>query len=387
MDTIQNENQILYVLTNKFIPSYTINDFRSLIWAERYWECGDFELEVLYNLELVTNVKVGNYLALGNSSNIMVIESMSIMYEVDDKSNRYIVYKGRTMESILDRRIMWGEWIYEGKDLQVIIKDLLDKCIISPEDKGRKIDFFRFSSSSDIPEILLTLTGDGDDLYTIIQAICQEKQIGMKCSFDETSNTVVFSLYRGKDRSYDQLVNPPVIFSSEYENLGPSRYSLDTSKFKTVALAVSPWRDSKIEDEDGNVIDTETTRTVIEVGDFSVTGLNRRELFVSCSSGYPEDMAQEAMEEIANLNRLEGLDSELDPKRQFIYNKDYTIGDIVQVVTDFGLDAKAIVTEFIRYWSESGYTEVPTFKFLTKDDVFNAESDQFYKKGIYIYGP
>lgn len=372
MTNDQQERQILYVLDDSFQPVYNISEFVSLIWTERYWACGDFELQIFYDLSVIGNVKIGNYLALGKSPIIMIIESMSITYEIEDKSQQYIVYKGRTMESIFDRRIIWGEWLYEEMDAQSIIFDLLDKTIISPEDENRKIGFFRTKLNDKLPEIILTLFGDGDNVYEVINSICQEKQIGMRCDLIDTDGTIEFSLYSGVDRSYDQLINPPVIFSREYENLGPSRYSLDTTKFKTVALVVSPWRDTPIYDDDGELEDTETTRTVIEVGDFSVTGLDRRELLVSAGSGYPEDMAREAMEEIADLNQLEELDSELDPKRQFIYGKDYNIGDTVQVITDFGLDAKAIVVEFIRSWDSNGYTEVPTFKILTTDMEMNA---------------
>lgn len=361
----QASSEMLYVLNDKFIQFYNISEFVSLIWTEKYWEYGDFELEVLYDLDILNNVKVGHYLALGGSSNIMVIESLSISYEIDNKANRYIVYTGKTMVSLLDRRIVWeGEWFYEKVDAQSIIKDLIDKSLINPTDQNRKVDFLRFKENSDIEENILTLMGDGDNIYDIVKAICQERQIGIKCDLDDNTGLVTFSLYKGVDHSYDQMVNPPVIFSSQYENLGPTRYALDTTKYKTVALAVSPWRDTEEKDEEGNVIDSDTTRSVVEVGDFSVTGVNRRELFVECGSGYPDDMVQESMEQIADLNRLEELDAELDPKRQFVYGRDYGIGDMVQVITDFGLDAKAIVIEFIRSWTENGYTEVPTFKIL-----------------------
>lgn len=357
-------NRTLFVLNQNFVQFYAISEFVSLIWTERYWEFGDFELEVLYDLDILDNVKVGHYVTLGDSPNIMIIDSISITYEIDNKASRYIIYKGRTLESILQRRIVWGEWLYEDVDMQSIIFDILEKAITAPEDEGRRIPFFRLKTNSDIPEEKLTLYGDGDVVYDIVHAICQEKQLGMKCELIENAKVVEFSLYFGEDHSYDQLERAPVIFSSEYENLGPSRYSLDTTKFKTVALAVSPWRDTNVYDEEGNVVDTETTRSMVEVGDFSVKGLNRREVFVSCGSGYPDDMVQEAMEEIADANQLEELDSELDPKRQFVYGRDYTIGDTVQVVTEFGLDAKAIVIEFIRSWSADGYTEVPTFKII-----------------------
>lgn len=372
MEYENQSDKILYVLNDDFIQFYAITEFVYLIWTDRYWEYGDFELEVLYDVEILDNVKVGHYLALGNSNDIMVIDSISITYELDNKANRYVVYKGRTMESIFTRRIFWGEWFYEDLDIQQIIFDLIKKCVTEPEDKNRKIDIFRLKENEDIPKDKLTLYGDGTELYDIIKSICREKMIGMRCRLIESEKVVEFSLYSGVDHSYDQLENPPVVFSSTFENLGPSRYGIDTTKFKTAALAISPWRDTQIRDEEGNITDTETTRTVIEVGDFSVTGINRREMLVSCGSPWPDDMVQEAMEELADINRLEELDAEIDPKRQFLYGRDFNIGDTVQVITDFGVDAKAIVIEFIRSWSETGYTEVPTFKLITRDDIINA---------------
>lgn len=371
MSNDRANEHILYILDRNFVQFYAISDFNSLIWTERYWECGDFELEMFFDLEILDKVKVGYYIALGKSPNIMVIESIDITYEIDNKAARYIVYKGRTMESILDRRIMWGEWLYEETDAQSIIFDLIDKSIVNPEDDGRKIEWFRMRKVDGLLEYLLTLYGDGDNVYEIVRSICQEKQMGMKAEFIENERAIEFSLYSGKDHSYDQTRIPPVIFSSTFGNLGPSRYSLNTTGFKTVALVTGPWRDTNIFDEEGNVIDTETTRSMIEVGDFSVTGIDRREMLVEAGSGYPEDMARQAMEEIAEINRLEELDSELDPRRQFVYGVDYTIGDIVQVITDFGLDSKAIVVEFIRSWDENGYNEVPTFKLITKDMELN----------------
>lgn len=361
----QASSEMLYVLNENFVPFYNISEFTSLIWTERYWEYSEFELEIIYDVDVINNVKVGNYLALGDSSNIMIIESISISYEIEDKASRYIVYKGKSLECLLERRIVWeGEWLYENTDAQDIIIGLITNAIVKPKDNNRKVGFFTTKKNPDIPKMVLTLMGDGDNIYEIVRSICQEKQIGMRCSLNENSGLVEFSLYVGLDRSYDQMVNPPVIFSAEYENLGPSRYTFDTSNYKTAALVVSPWRDTEEKDDEGNIIESDTTRSVLEVGDFSIKGINRREIFVESGSGYPDDMVQEAMEEIADANRLEELDSELDPKRQFAYNEHYTIGDTVQVITEFGLDAKAIVIEFIRSWDENGYTEVPTFKIL-----------------------
>lgn len=355
----------LFVLNSNFMVFYIISEFNSLIWTDRYSLCGDFQLEVLYTKELMENVKVGNYISLGGSSDLMIIDSIDICYDPAEKTNQTITYKGRTLESLLERRIIWGQWGSERRtNVQTIIMGLINDAIVSPSDSKRSISFFRTQNGSGISgsDYSIAALGDGDNLYKVVSELCKTLSVGMKCIFSEPAGTITFTLYVGRDRSYDQTSLPPVIFSSAYENLGPSRFSFNTTNFRTVALAVGPWVTAEKENEEDD--EPPETRTILEVGDLSSRGLNRREIFVTGSKDDPTTIADAAMKELASLNQLEAMDSELDAKRQFVYGTDFNIGDIVQVITDFGLDKKARVTEFIRSWDAGGYTEVPTFEIM-----------------------
>ena len=91
------EEVSLFVLNGNFDIIYLISEFNSLIWTERYWECGDFQLEVIYSQELMSTIKVGHYLSLGDDTNLMLIESIYISYDPANKTDQIITYKGRTM--------------------------------------------------------------------------------------------------------------------------------------------------------------------------------------------------------------------------------------------------------------------------------------------------
>ena len=57
----------------------------------------------------------------------------------------------------------------------------------------------------------------GDNLYDVIQKICEEQGIGFKITLNDEKQ-FVFELYAGSDRSYDQTENPYVI-SVSYTHL------------------------------------------------------------------------------------------------------------------------------------------------------------------------
>lgn len=363
---LQPEQVSIFILNSDFIPFYVVQDFVSLIWTERYWKVGEFELGLIFKKEYLDSIKVGNYVAFGKSENLMVVEQIQIGYDPGDKRNQTIQIKGRTLASIFDRRIMWGTWGSETvRPFESIIFDCLRQTVISPSDVRRTISMFSLKSNSELNGISLAAMGDGDGVLEIIETLCETYQVGFKTRYDENkTKKVEFSLYLGKDRSYNQMDLPPVIFSSGYENLGPSRFGFDTTEYKTVCLVASGWSTIDETDDEGNVISSSTTRTTMEVGDASATGLNRREAFVKGSEDNPDVLLTNGKEALAKANQLEELDAELDAKRQFVYGEDFFMGDIVQVVTDFGLDKRARVIEFIRSWDSNGYTEVPVFKMM-----------------------
>lgn len=102
----------------------------------------------------------------------------------------------------------------------------------------------------------------GDNLYDVIQKICEEQGIGFKITLNDEKQ-FVFELYAGSDRSYDQTENPYVIFSPKFENIINSNYIESKASLKTVTLVGG----------EGEGAD----RRYTTVGGGS--GLNRRELF------------------------------------------------------------------------------------------------------------
>lgn len=356
----------LLVLNTNFESVKLIDSFESLIWTDRYNKHGDFELYLTMVQSVLEYIRQDYYLINKDSDHSMIIESLDISSDVEEGNHLKVV--GRSLENILARRIIWGQIIISG-NLQTAIESLLNDNIINPEILERKIPNFIFQESTDplITQLTIEAQFTGDNLYDVIQAMCQKARIGFKIILNET-NQFVFSLYAGADRSYNQTTNPFVIFSPNYENLINSSYFESRQGYKNVTLVAGEGEGA--------------SRKVAVVGDAS--GLNRRELFtdardISSDVGgdtpltdeeYTQQLIQRGIDNLTADENTEkiGFEGELESTRMFIYGVDFFIGDIIQIENEYGHEGNAYISELVISQDENGTSIFPTFETIQESE-------------------
>ena len=267
----------LYILNKNLDAVAIVDSYTSLIWTDRYHEAGDFELYLPISKNVLDYLKQDYYVWRNDSDHVMIIEKLLI--EADAENGDKLTVTGRSLESILDRRIAWGLTNFSG-NLQECIRDLLIANIISPSKPERTIDNFIFQASTDpeITKLTIDTQFTGDNIYDIVTTLCVERNIGFKITIND-SKQFVFSLYTGEDRSYDQFANPYVIFSPNFDNINNSNYVESKSSLKNVTLVGGEGEGSE--------------RRYTAVG--NVSGLDRRELFTDArdiSSEIDEDITE-----------------------------------------------------------------------------------------------
>lgn len=352
----------LLVLDTEFKSSATLDIFESLIWTDRYFKCGDFEIYTPAESEIMKMLPKGYYLYLKESEHIMIIEDVET--ETDAEEGAHLKITGRSLESILDRRIIWGQMVLSGS-LQDGIKKLLNENAISPSDANRKIPNLSFQESIDVRIKAITLEAQyyGDNLYDAIVDICKNVGVGFKITLNGTN--LVFSLYMGDDRSYSQTENPYVVFSPGFDNLMNSNYIESTRTLKNVTLVAG----------EGEGSDRKTT--TVYLGSSAASGLDRREIFTDASgvsktveggtlsdTEYLSQLAQKGNEELSNNTETVSFEGEVDISATYTYDEDYFLGDVVQVGNEFGNEARCRITEFVRSQDEMGNEYYPTFETL-----------------------
>lgn len=354
----------LLVLNTNYESIAVLDTYESLIWTDRYNSYGDFEMFFAMDESSLEYLKEDNYLWLKDSEHTMIIEDIRI--DADTEDGNHLVVTGRSLESILERRIIWGQRVFTG-NLQTAIQTMLNESIISPSIADRKISNFRFVASTDPKITSLTIDNQytGDDLYTVIKGLCEENNIGFKIILAD-DNWFEFSLYAGVDRSYDQTENPYVVFSPNFENIINSNYFSSKASYCNVTLVAGEGEG--------------TARKTTVVG--SGSGLNRREVFTDArdissetedgvtlsDTEYYAQLRSKGLKTIADHPITTAFEGEVEVTRLFKYGEDFYIGDIVQIANEYGNEGSAYISELIISRSEAGLSVYPTFKTISKKE-------------------
>lgn len=349
----------VWIMDTSFKSVLLIDAFESLLWVERYIGSGNFEIYSPVEINILKQIKKNYYAWTKDSDSLMIVETVQIT--TDSESGPKMIFSGRSLECILDHYIIWKQTVLDGK-LQDGVKKLLTENIINPSIPERKLDNFIFEESDDPAITSLTLNAQytGNNLYDVICSICETNKIGFKITLN-SKNQFVFKLYSGKDRSYEQMENPYIIFSSKFENIVSSNYIDSDTTLRNVALVAGE--------------DSGESRKTIVVG--SSSGLDRRELYVDArdiqsetsdgvmdENDYYEKLKTRGEQKLADCESTMTFEGEMETTKTFVYGKDFFKGDIVQFVNEYGMEARVRVIELIRSQDASGYSTYPTFSII-----------------------
>ena len=111
----------LYVLNTNFERVEIIDSYESLIWTDRFREEGDFELYCFPAKRFIDNCQIDYYLENSESEHLMIIEGRKITTDVDD-GDRFVV-TGKSLESILNRRVIWKD-VKKNGPIQTVVQQL-----------------------------------------------------------------------------------------------------------------------------------------------------------------------------------------------------------------------------------------------------------------------
>lgn len=392
------------ILNRQFQIMAVVDAFESFIWTDRYRNPGDTEIYMPVDKAPMEHFKEQYYLWRKGTDRLMIIED--ILITTDAESGPHVTVTGRSLESILDRRVIADRTIITG-NLQNGIQKLLNENLISPSDASRAIPEFRFIYNNDsrVTSLTCDLNLLGEDLLSVVEDQCEVNDLGFKVSYNEALSSFDFLLYYGEDRSYDQNKNPWVVFSPDYDNLLSSSYYQTSKNLRTAAVIAG----SESEECGQEIVDVD--------GKPSLTGLDRRELFVEATGiqrpetevnedsirerlekkGKKEHEIQEAIdeakeqaaaqdrvtyraqleqvgrEELAKTYVTQSFEGEIEAVRQYVYDRDFFIGDKVQIRDAYGKEAPSRITEVVMSHDTSGESLIPTFTTLVGGDNVTEE--------------
>lgn len=332
----------------------------SFIWSSRFIPQGDFEYRTFDVDRVYGLINKGDYVKNNTGDDEVCIVDQKFI-EVDDDGVPELVIKGRSYESIMERRAMWDSNVrpdFGTYPAWFVMGALISKTLVSPaqpQDAVPRVNFgFSISGNS----------GPYDDekwpfdykattAYANLKAIMEKANIGVHCVHraSKPDEELFLIIHDGTNRTINQSVVEPVILSAPAGDLKNSRYAEDNSNHRNVAYVNSP-----------------IGFRIYPPSASSIAGASRKVLQVNADdlTEVPAGMtATQALDargalELAQYKAVNLFDGEISEESPYKYQKHYFLGDKVTVIRDYGPATTMQVTEYIKSSTPSGDLEYPT---------------------------
>lgn len=333
----------LIVFDPNYEPLGILPSVISSTYVEKFQSLGTFSVQMSLTERVAELCKPENVILFDQDNGIAgVISSISESITEEEET---LTVEGSLCAEYLYRRICWGQYSKSGTAQEIAV-DLINTQVTNPVEETRKIADV-VADSTPIPGLSQTsLQNTGGIVGEAIESICLSSDIGYKSKYLPIQKQIQIVFYRGTDRTISQKVVPPCIFATAFENLLTASYSTNRKEYKNLMLVAGSG-----EGKD---------RKTVTVGDTSVSGKLRRELFVDArdiqevdetGAAIPEEkynqmLTQRGEERKAETKISESFDCTINSLGNLQYGVDYFLGDTVTIeVAKLGLTLSAVVTE------------------------------------------
>jgi hypothetical protein len=382
----------IFILDTLLRPIDILDEYISCIWTERYADAGDFELITLATPANRRRFVLDTLISIPDSKRIMRVHKVE---EKDDEDNGVTLnIKGFDLSYILKQRVIATKAL-DGELLATTFFsddspiDLMDHMVwrICIAASG-----YQLSSGDTIPFLNDYIATPGSlypasnippptpggfvweqkiaDLNSAIVDLCKAYDLGYRLYKDPNASKLYFEGYNGLDRTTNQTDFPPVIFSTDMTNLQSTTEYQDNTAHFNVVVAVYQYNNPV----EGAEPKTLTINEIVSDPQlaFSSGGFDQKTKFITVSN-LPDGMALEdapdyliqlATEELNRARPVDVYDGEIDQNSDFVYERDYYLGDLVEVRGNNGGGAYMRVVEQIIKYDSSGKSSYPSL--LTK---------------------
>lgn len=316
----------------------------SILWTRRYNSVGEFEIHLPITPFNVDLYQINNLVWMKGELEAGVIED--IHYDESLTSNDMVV-SGRFLESYMDRRVIHPTVNFNGKT-EVAMRQLLDD--ISPV-----IPYVQLGELQGFDEEV-SFQCLWKDLLAFETKLAQSSNLGFRFRPDFTNKNITFEIYKGLDKTRSQSDRNFVEFSDDFDNVNQATYIINDQLEKTVAYVAGQG-----EGED---------RVVVVVGDDTLIGYNRREIFIDAKDLSPEGLSQAEYEAVLTQRGIEKMTENMlsssfecviIPIGNFVYKTDYDLGDIVTVKkSNWNITQDLRITEIMEVYEEGEMQVIPT---------------------------
>ena len=339
----------LYVFDRDLNFKGLMESYFSLRWIRRYSKCGEFELHCSLTPETLELLKRGNIVWKKDDLEAGYIEYRNLRHDIEGKE--VLVVRGKFLTGYLGRRIVWGTENLNTTP-ELAIRSLVNNQVINPINMDRKIDLLALGEVKNYTRNINKQVSYKNLLETV-EEIASTSEIGFRTLIDIQNKQMLFDIYEGINRTASNGINPPAIFSQEFENILEQEYTDSLNNFRNTVLVAGEGEGS--------------SRELVAIEDGQ--GLDRYELFVDARDLQSKDendntipiaeyrklLETRGLESLAEYTDIQTFESKVNIKSNLEYGNDFNLGDIVTCTSKkWGITIDTRITEIEEVFESTG---------------------------------
>ena len=336
-----------------------IENQTSVLWNRSYFGSGSFELYCPITDNNRDLLQMGRLVWIRGAAEAGVIESL-VLEQTNIKNE--ITVKGRFLESYMSRRLIRPTYNIQNGRVETAMRQILSNAVAIP--------LVQLGTDNNFPETV-SFQATYKNLLDYEIRLAKYSNIGFRFRPDFTNKTITFELYKGLDRTLQQSDRNRVIFSQGYGNINEAKYSVNDQLLKTVCYVGGQGEGS--------------ARTYVIAGDDTLTGLDRREVYINASDIQDEDLTtaeyeaallQRGNNELENDVLANSFECVTNADGNFVYKTHYDLGDIVTIRKEnWNVATNLRLTEITEIYEYGEMKVSPTFGTPLPERIDWSESD------------
>ena len=329
----------------------------SLQWHRKYYEPGELELHCPMTQNNIELLQRGNLVYLKGAKEAAVVEHREIH---DSAVMSELTIKGRFSESYMDRRLIRPFFHTENGSAENAMRNMFS--MVYPIPRVELAPAYGFAKK-------ITFQATYKNLLVYEEKLAKYLQAGFRFRPDFSAKKIYFEVYEGEDHTTTQKNRPWVLFSDQYGNLEEFDYVQNDTLYTNVCYVGG--------------LGTGTSRTYVVSGDDTLTGLDRRETFVSASDVTTDNLTtvqyQAALKQ-RGVDHLEpvalSIDTLVNPVGNFVYKTDYDLGDLVTIRKErYGIEIDERIVEVTEVYENGSLKVSLTFGTPIPETIDWTDSD------------
>jgi hypothetical protein len=375
------------ILTPQMVLLAEIDNYESLQFIRSKHDVGSFELRINQYKDHTDKLQKYNLIMLGaDKHKVGIILHRSIPLDESGKSSEQWVIKGIELKGAVGQRITLPPAGKEFDELEAngetLIKHYIDNNVVNPLDPNRKIDLFTIAPNLNRGAFFLWQSRF-KYVSDEVRDIALMSNLGWSATLDFSQRKAILDTYTGRDLTVSQTVNPPVIFSTDFDNIKSMEYTDSDLNYKNFAYVGGQGqgverqivevghatglqriesffdaRDVKEEDENGNPIPAEeVTEQLIASGEQQLKEVEQRHfLEAEIITNYQYHEFKKHQFVLSHYQISEQINTVKLYGPSFVYERDFDLGDTVTIQNKkWGVTMNAPITEIKEIWEPTGF--------------------------------